>query len=47
MPIAKTIAILEEGRGSQWDPVFSQIMIDWVNEEIDVFRAELAAAEHV
>jgi len=28
MPVAKALAILEEGRGTQWDASFTQLFLD-------------------
>lgn len=29
MPIAKALSILSEGRGTQWDPLFAELFIEW------------------
>jgi hypothetical protein len=33
MPVSKALAILEEGKGTQWDPVFAALFVEWVRAE--------------
>jgi HD-GYP domain-containing protein (c-di-GMP phosphodiesterase class II) len=33
MPVEKALAILDEGRGTQWDPIFVQYFVEWVNAQ--------------
>ena len=32
MPVEKALAILEDGKGTQWDPVFVTLFLDWMRE---------------
>ncbi|MCY0877167.1 MAG: HD domain-containing protein [Firmicutes bacterium] len=32
MPVAKALSILDEGRGSQWDPLFADGFIEWARQ---------------
>ena len=43
-PIEKAITILEEGRGTQWDPHYAQALIDWITADPITFAADLQAS---
>lgn len=36
MPVTKALSILEEGRGTQWDPVFAGYFIEWASENLPI-----------
>lgn len=33
MPVAKALSILEAGKGTQWDPLFATLFVEWVKEQ--------------
>lgn len=33
MPVSKALSILEDGKGTQWDPVFSTLFVEWMKEQ--------------
>ncbi|MCY0888502.1 MAG: HD domain-containing protein [Alicyclobacillaceae bacterium] len=47
MPAEKAISILREGRGTQWDPIFTDLFIDWANQHLLAGERPSAAAATV
>lgn len=49
MPIAKALSILSDGRGTQWDPVFAELFIEWAKSNPAAFErtdGQAALREH-
>lgn len=45
MPMAKALSILSEGRGSQWDPQFAELFIQWTADHPDLAEHSVNSSE--